>query len=74
LVTAIFLPFSSATELIVEFLPTTRAVHSGLLYTSMILIGVPLARATKAAEPAVDPKSHRALLGVGPFVALVVWN
>src|ERR1700744_5410641 len=57
LVTAIFLPLRSATELIGEFLPTTSAVHSGLLYTSMILIGLPLARATNAAEPAVDPKS-----------------
>ncbi|CNO88974.1 Uncharacterised protein [Mycobacterium tuberculosis] len=39
-------------------MPTTSAVHSGLLYTSTILIGLPLARATNAAEPAVEPKSN----------------
>src|ERR1700742_2894929 len=70
LVTAIFLPLRSATVLIAEFLPTTTAVHSGLLYTSTILIGDPFAHATSAAEPAVDPRSRP--LARSPSLALLL--
>ena len=57
LVAAILRPLSWATEVIGESLATTSAAHSGWLNTATVLIGEPLARATSAAAPAVEPKS-----------------
>ena len=52
---ATFLPLRSRTLLSGESLATTSAVHSGREYRNTVLIGVPLARASSAALPAVEP-------------------
>src|SRR3984885_6343980 len=70
LVTATFLPFRSATELMGESLATSSAVHSPPANRSMALIGEPLAGATSAAEPAVDPTSNA--LDRRPSLALLL--
>nr|WP_275410867.1 hypothetical protein [Actinoplanes rishiriensis] len=54
---AIRRPRSPATDLTAEPLGTTTAAHSGWLNTPIVLIGEPLARATSAAAPAVEPTS-----------------
>jgi hypothetical protein len=54
-VAAIFLPRSSESFCSGEFFATTSAVHSGCEYRKTVLIGEPLARASNAALPAVEP-------------------
>src|SRR5690606_25703641 len=62
LVAATDFPFSDATPSIAESGPTTSAVHSGREYTYRVLIGLPLALASTAARPAVEPRSTLPLL------------
>ena len=57
LVAATFLPSSWDTSVISESAGTTRADHSGWEYRLIVLMGEPLARASSAAEPAVEPMS-----------------
>ena len=54
-VAAIFLPRSSPTERSGLSLATTSAVHSGRENRYTVLIGLPFARASNAALPAVEP-------------------
>lgn len=57
LVAATLRPLSSARLRIGESLRTSSAVHSGRLATYTVRTGLPLARASTAARPAVEAKS-----------------
>ena len=58
MVTAIRLPLRSSTLAIPVSGRVTRAVHSGLEYTQTVSLGLPLTLPSRAAAPAVEPKSR----------------